>query len=56
LIEAAHEDVTHLLTEHRDQLDSLAHALLDAATFDAADAYRAAGAPMTNGTAELSVV
>jgi hypothetical protein len=36
-------DVTQLLTEHRDQLDSLAHALLDAETLDAPAAYAAAG-------------
>ena len=32
-----------LLTEHRDQLDSLAHALLEAETLDATAAYAAAG-------------
>ena len=28
-MDEAHEEVTHLLTSHREQLDSLAHALLD---------------------------
>ncbi len=52
IVEEAHADVTQLLTEHRDQLDSLAHALLDAETLDASDAYAAAGVPMR--TAELT--
>ena len=30
---------------HREQLDSLAHALLEAETLDAIDAYAAAGLP-----------
>jgi cell division protease FtsH len=46
LVESAHEEVTHLLIEHRDQLDSLAQALLKAETLDAKDAYAAAGVPM----------
>ncbi len=45
MIEAAHEEVTHLLSDHRDQLDGLAHALLKAETLDAPDAYAAAGVP-----------
>jgi len=45
LIEAAHEEVTHLLADHRDQLESLAQALLKEETLDAADAYAAAGVP-----------
>jgi cell division protease FtsH len=43
IVEEAHADVTQLLAEHRDQLESLAHALLDAETLDAPDAYAAAG-------------
>jgi hypothetical protein len=35
-----------LLTEHRDKLDNLAHALLKAESLDAPDAYAAAGVPM----------
>ena len=46
IVEDAHTDVTHLLTEHRDQLESLAHALLKSETLDAPDAYAAAGVPM----------
>jgi ATP-dependent Zn protease len=38
--------VTQVLNEHRDQLDNLAHALLQAETLDAPDAYAAAGVPM----------
>jgi cell division protease FtsH len=45
IIETAHREVTVLLTEHRDQLDALAHALLDAETLDAIDAYTAAHLP-----------
>jgi cell division protease FtsH len=46
MVEDAHGDVTHLLTDHRDQLDHLAQALLHAETLDAGDAYAAAGVPM----------
>ena len=37
--------VTRLLSEHRDQLESLAQALLKAETLDSMDAYAAAGLP-----------
>ncbi len=43
LVDSAHEDVTRLLGEHREQLDSLAEALLAAETLDQRDAYAAAG-------------
>ena len=46
LIEGAHEEVTRLLLDHRDQLESLARALLKAETLDAPDAYAAAGVPV----------
>jgi cell division protease FtsH len=46
IVEGAHAEVTQLLTEHREQLDSLTHALLEAETLDALDAYAAAGVPM----------
>src|SRR5205807_3191284 len=46
LVDSAHEEVTRLLTEHREQLGSLAAALLDAETLDALDAYAAAGLPI----------
>ena len=42
LVEGAHADVTRLLGEHRDQLESLARALLAAETLDAPEAYAAA--------------
>jgi cell division protease FtsH len=45
LVEGAHEEVTRLLLDHRDQLESLAQALLKAETLDALDAYAAAGVP-----------
>jgi cell division protease FtsH len=45
LVESAHEEVTRLIADHRDQLESLAHALLQAETLDALDAYAAAGVP-----------
>ncbi len=46
LVDEAHDEVTQLLSDHRDQLDSLTHALLEAETLDASDAYAAAGVPM----------
>jgi len=45
LVEGAHEEVTRLLSDHRDQLESLAQALLKAETLDALDAYAAADVP-----------
>jgi cell division protease FtsH len=45
LVDTAHHEVTHLLEGHRDQLESLAQALLKAETLDAPDAYAAAGVP-----------
>ncbi|HST55428.1 MAG TPA: ATP-dependent zinc metalloprotease FtsH [Solirubrobacteraceae bacterium] len=45
LIDDAHREVTQLLSEHRDQLESLAKALLKIETLDALDAYAAAGLP-----------
>jgi cell division protease FtsH len=46
LVDDAHQAVTRLLEEHRDKLDSLAQALLEAETLDAAAAYAAAGLPL----------
>jgi cell division protease FtsH len=43
VIQGAHQEVTRLLSDHRDQLESLAQALLKAETLDAIDAYAAAG-------------
>jgi cell division protease FtsH len=45
-IEEAHAEVTELLSEHREQLEGLAHSLLAAETLDAPEAYAAAGVPM----------
>jgi cell division protease FtsH len=45
LVESSHAEVTQLLTDHRDQLESLAQTLLKAETLDALDAYAAAGVP-----------
>jgi cell division protease FtsH len=55
IVEEAHAEVTNLLTEHRDQLDSLAHALLEAETLDAPAAYAAAGVPMRAAELEAAV-
>jgi cell division protease FtsH len=49
LVDGAHDEVTRLITEHRDQLEGLAHALLKAETLDAPDAYAAAGVPAHRG-------
>ena len=46
IVDELHAEVTDLLAEHRDQLDSLTQALLKAETLDASDAYAAAGVPM----------
>jgi cell division protease FtsH len=43
IVDAAHAEVTRLLTEHRAKLDSLTAALLEAETLDEPDAYVAAG-------------
>jgi cell division protease FtsH len=43
LVDDAHAEVTQLLTEHRAELDNLAHALLKAETLDGPAAYAAAG-------------
>jgi len=46
IVAEAHGDVTRLLSAHRDQLESLARALLAAETLDAPEAYAAAGVPL----------
>jgi cell division protease FtsH len=53
IVDDAHAEVTQLLSDHRDQLDGLTHALLEAETLDAPDAYAAAGVTMRS--AELKV-
>ncbi len=45
LVDGAHREVTQLLGEHRDQLEALTQALLQAETLDAPEAYAAAGVP-----------
>jgi cell division protease FtsH len=45
LVDVGHVEVTRLLSDHREQLESLAQALLKAETLDATDAYAAAGVP-----------
>jgi cell division protease FtsH len=52
MVEESHAAVTDLLRTHRDQLDSLAHALLLAETLDSAAAYAAAGVPMPPAAVE----
>jgi cell division protease FtsH len=42
IVEEAHQEVSRLLAEHRDRLDSLTEALLAAETLDEDDAYAAA--------------
>jgi cell division protease FtsH len=54
IVDDAHDEVTQLLTEDRDQLDSLAHALLAAETLDAPEAYAAAGIPMRTAEADAA--
>ena len=49
IVDEAHAEVTRLLTDHRDQLESLTRALLAAETLDSADAY-AAAQTKTQGT------
>jgi cell division protease FtsH len=46
LVDEAHAGVAEPLSEHRDELDNLAQALLQPETLDAPDAYAAAGIPM----------
>jgi cell division protease FtsH len=54
IVDEAHAEVTQLLTDHREQLDSLAHALLRAETLDAPDAYAAAGVSMRTADIEAT--
>jgi cell division protease FtsH len=43
LVDEAHDEATELLSQNRDKLDSLAHALLEKETLDEVEAYAAAG-------------
>jgi cell division protease FtsH len=54
LVDGAHGEVVQLLSEHRAELDALAHALLEAETLDAPDAYAAAGVAMRTGALEAT--
>ena len=45
IVDEAHAEVTRLLNDHREQLESLTEAVLSAETLDGPDAYAAAGAP-----------
>jgi cell division protease FtsH len=54
LVAEAHEAVTTLLGEHREQLESLARALLAAETLDAPEAYAAAGVPLRPAEIEVA--
>jgi cell division protease FtsH len=47
IVETAHAEVSELVRSHRENLDSLVHALLDRETLDEADAYAAAGLTRT---------
>ncbi|HWF53807.1 MAG TPA: ATP-dependent zinc metalloprotease FtsH [Solirubrobacteraceae bacterium] len=47
IVEDAHAEVTRLLTDHREQLESLSQALIAAETLDGPDAYAAAGVALT---------
>ena len=54
IVDEAHADVTQLISEHREQLEDLAHALLKAETLDAPDAYAAAGISMRTAEPEAA--
>jgi cell division protease FtsH len=45
IVDEGHRQVTELLSAHREQLESLTRALLEAETLDTLDAYAAAGLP-----------
>ena len=55
LVERFHQEVTQLLEEHREQLESLAHALLAAETLDGPDAYAAGGVAIPRETPPVAV-
>jgi cell division protease FtsH len=46
IVDDAHDEVTQLLTGHREQLDSLSRTLLESETLDAPEAYAAADVEM----------
>jgi cell division protease FtsH len=55
IVDHAHGDVMQLLVHHREQLDSLTHALLEAETLDAGDAYAAATVPLSSAELRVAV-
>jgi cell division protease FtsH len=56
MIEQAHVATTRLLSDHRDQLETLARALLEAETLDAPEAYAEATVPMPVADKEQEAV
>jgi cell division protease FtsH len=54
IIEQAHEQVTQLMSDHRDQLEALASALLERETLEQDDAYAAAGIALTSASSMVS--
>jgi cell division protease FtsH len=48
IVDSAEREVVDLLTEHREQLDALAGALLEHETLDQAEAYEIAGVPLAD--------
>jgi len=50
ITDECHTRALSILSEHREQLDALAHALLDRETLDEPDAYAAAGVPHASPT------
>jgi cell division protease FtsH len=46
IVDESEQEVVDLLTEHRDQLDALASALLERETLDQPEAYKVAGVPL----------
>ncbi len=54
-VDEAHAEVTRLLSDHREQLESLTRALLEAETLDAPEAYAAAGVPLRAADLEAGV-
>jgi cell division protease FtsH len=55
IVEEAHVEVTRLLVERRDQLESLTLALLEHETLDEEDAYRAADVKPPRGPHEREI-
>jgi cell division protease FtsH len=50
ITDESHQRALTVLSEHREQLDALAHALLEHETLDEPDAYAAAGIPHASNT------